>query len=120
MTLPGEALEPTAYAGFYSLIRACDFRAVFGGGIPTESWSFSSEKSYSPSKLTCSHEMAEWLATAIGGRLVEAMLEKQVIPADDGILDKTVAGLGDLLLLLVSGAEFTRVADGDSASEPIA
>src|SRR5277367_3348846 len=64
MTLPGEALEPTVYAGFCSLIRACDFRAVFGGGIPTESWSFSSEKSYSPSKLTCSHEMAEWLATA--------------------------------------------------------
>ena len=47
------------------------------------------------------------------------MLEQQVIPANDGILDEAVAGLGDLLLLLVSGAEFTRVADGDRASEPI-
>ena len=55
----------------------------------------------------------------IGGGLVEAMLEQQVIPVNDGILDEAVAGLGDLLLLLVSGAEFTRVADGDRASEPI-
>ena len=52
----------------------------------------------------------------ISGRLAEAMLKEQVIPADDGILDETVAGLGDLLLLLVSGAEFTRIANGDSAT----
>ena len=32
--------------------------------MPTESRSFSSEKSYSPSRLICSHEMTEWLATA--------------------------------------------------------
>jgi hypothetical protein len=45
----------------------------------------------------------------IGGGLVEAMLEQQVIPANDGILDDTVASFGDLLLILVSGAEFTRL-----------
>jgi hypothetical protein len=56
----------------------------------------------------------------VGGCLVEAILEQQVIPANNGILDKAVAGLGDLLLLLVSGAEFTRVADGDRARESIA
>ena len=55
----------------------------------------------------------------VGGGLTEAMLKQQVIPADDGVLDEAIAGLGDLLLLLVSGAEFTRVADGDRASEPI-
>ena len=36
----------------------------------------------------------------IGGGLAEAMLEQQVIPANDGILDEAVAGLSDLLLLL--------------------
>jgi hypothetical protein len=56
----------------------------------------------------------------IGGGLVEAMLEQQVIPTNDGIRDEAVAGLGDLLLLLVSGAELTRIADGDRAGEPIA
>ena len=55
----------------------------------------------------------------IGRGLVEAMLEQQVIPTNDGILDEAVAGLGDLLLLLVSSAEFTGVADGDRASESI-
>lgn len=32
--------------------------------MPTESRSFSSEKSYSPSRLICPHEMTEWFATA--------------------------------------------------------
>jgi len=32
--------------------------------MPTESRSFSSEKSYSPSRLMCSHEMTELLTTA--------------------------------------------------------
>ena len=48
------------------------------------------------------------------------MLEQQVIPADDGVLDETVAGLRDFLLLLVSGAELPWVSDGDRAGEPIA
>src|ERR1700719_1985500 len=56
----------------------------------------------------------------VGGCLVEAILEQQIIPANDGIFDEAVAGLGDLLLLLVPGAEFTRVADGDRARESIA
>src|SRR5271163_2988049 len=47
------------------------------------------------------------------------MLKEQVIPANDGILDEAVAGFGDLLLLLVSVAELTRVADGDRASETV-
>src|ERR1700761_1727271 len=47
------------------------------------------------------------------------MLEQQVILTNDGILDEAVAGLGDLLLFLVSGAEFTRVANSDRASESI-
>ena len=55
----------------------------------------------------------------IGGGLAEAMLEEQVIPANDGILNEAVASLGDLLLLLVSVDELTRVADRDRASEPI-
>jgi len=41
-------------------------------------------------------------------------------PADDGVLDETVAGLRDFLLLLVSGAELARLSDGDRAGEPIA
>ena len=54
--------------------------------MPTESRSFSSEKSYSPSRLIGSHEMTEWLATAariaalilVGGGLAEAMLKDTV------------------------------------------
>src|SRR5258707_9590224 len=38
--------------------------ASFGGVIPTVSCSFSSEKSYSPSRLMCCQETAEPLATA--------------------------------------------------------
>jgi len=58
----------------------------FLGGMPTESRSFSSEKSYSPSRLIGSHEMTEWLATAariaaliiVGGGLAEATLKDTV------------------------------------------
>ena len=56
----------------------------------------------------------------VGSCLVEAILEQQVILANDGILDEAVAGLGNLLLVLVPGTEFTRVADGDRARESIA
>jgi hypothetical protein len=52
----------------------------------------------------------------IGGGLVEAMLKQQVIPANDGILDEAVAGLGDLLLLLISGAELTRISSAISSA----
>ena len=38
--------------------------AAFGGRIPMESFSFSSEKSYSPSMLTCAHDMGERAAMA--------------------------------------------------------
>ena len=45
--------------GFSSPIWPCHFRTIFGGGMPTESRSLSSEKSYSPSRLMCPHEMTE-------------------------------------------------------------
>jgi len=81
-----------------------------------------------PEQVDVLHEMTEWLATAarisgselVRGCLAETMLEQQVIPTDDGVLDETVAGLGDFLLLLVSGAELPWVSDGDRAGEPIA
>ena len=44
MVRPGQALKSGLYAGFRFPIWACDFKALFGGGIPTESRSFSSEK----------------------------------------------------------------------------
>ena len=55
----------------------------------------------------------------VGGGLAEAMLKQQVIPANNGILDEAVAGFGNLLLLFVSGAKFTWVANGDRAREAI-
>jgi len=55
----------------------------------------------------------------VGGSLAEAMPKQQVIPANNGILDEAVAGLGNLLFLFVSGAEFTWVANGDHAREAI-
>ena len=35
------------------------YTANFGGCIPTESCSFSSEKSYSPKRFMCAHETTE-------------------------------------------------------------
>ena len=37
----------------------CQRRANFGGLIPTESWSFSSEKSYSPNRLICCQDTTD-------------------------------------------------------------
>ena len=56
----------------------------------------------------------------ICGSLIETVLEQQVIPANDRILDEAVAGFGDLLLFFVPGAEFTRVSDCDRTREPVA
>ena len=64
MALPGKALKSATYVDIRPLISVCDFGMTFGGGMPTKSRSFSSEKSYSPSRLTWPHEITEWLATA--------------------------------------------------------
>ena len=36
-----------------------DYVAIFGSRIPAVSLSFSSEKSYSPSRLVCAHDIGE-------------------------------------------------------------
>jgi hypothetical protein len=55
----------TTRRGFLWLPKSDCFQAAnFGGLIPTESWSFSSEKSYSPSRLICCQDTTEPLAMA--------------------------------------------------------
>ena len=56
------------------------------------------------------------LVGRIGERL-EPVLEVQVVPANDGVLDEPVATFGDLSALLVGLLELAGVADGDVASE---
>lgn len=54
------------------------------------------------------------------GRIAEGpepVLEVQVVPADDGVLDEAVAALGDLLVVLVGLLELAQVACGDVAGE---
>lgn len=47
------------------------------------------------------------------------MLEVEVVPADDAILDQPIAGLGDLLILFLDLKELAWIADGDIAGEAI-
>jgi len=55
----------TTTRGFLGLPESAGFQAAnFGGLIPTESWSFSSEKSYSPSRLICCQGTTEPFAMA--------------------------------------------------------
>jgi hypothetical protein len=55
----------TTRCGFLRLPKSDCFQAAnFGGLIPTESWSFSSEKSYSPSRLICCQDTTEPFAMA--------------------------------------------------------
>jgi hypothetical protein len=55
----------TTRRGFLRLPKSDCFQAAnFGGLIPTESWSFSSEKSYSPSRLICCQDTTEPFAMA--------------------------------------------------------
>jgi hypothetical protein len=56
--------RPWSSALFATLKTVSLWSASFGGLIPTVSCSFSSEKSYSPSRLMCCQETAEPLATA--------------------------------------------------------
>ena len=48
-----------------SLGKGADQAAARAGRSPNESRSFSSEKSYSPKRLTCAHESIEWPAIAV-------------------------------------------------------
>jgi hypothetical protein len=55
----------TTRCGFLRLPKSDCFQAAnFGALIPTESWSFSSEKSYSPSRLICCQDTTEPFAMA--------------------------------------------------------
>lgn len=66
---------------------------IFGGCIPTESWSFSSEKSYSPKKLKCPQVAIEWLVIAFSNRSLALLRYKaSVIPVI------ATCGLAGLLL----------------------
>lgn len=47
------------------------------------------------------------------GEPLEPLLEVQVIPAHDRVLDQSVAALGDLLTLLGDRIELAGIADGD-------
>src|SRR5260221_9495641 len=54
--------------------------ANFGGLIPTESWSFSSEKSYSPSRLICCQDTTEPFAM-VWNRIPRAFAAPRRCPA---------------------------------------
>ena len=62
------------------------------------------------------HERLFLPDVAQGGELV---LEAEVVPADDAVLDQPVAGFGDLLILLLGLQEFPRVADRHVTSEAV-
>ena len=49
----------------------------------------------------------------------EPVLEVQVVPADDGVLDEAVATLGDLLVVLFALLELARGACGDVSGEAV-
>jgi hypothetical protein len=53
---------------------------------------------------------------AEGGELV---LEVEVVPADDAVLDQPVARLGELLLLLLGLQELPRAAHGHVTGEAV-
>ena len=97
----------------------------FGGLLPTESWSFSSEKSYSPSKFTCppgdhgtSRDRLEEGSFGLGVSLLGDLLSQvKVVPADDRIFDEAFAGLGDFLLLLFGLEHFPSVTNRDFSGE---
>ena len=58
-------VDVTGFSAFWLPPNAGAVQAAgFGGRIPMESFSFSSEKSYSPSMLTCAHDMGERAAMA--------------------------------------------------------
>ena len=64
----------------------------------------------------CGHECLFLPNVTQGSELV---LEVEVVPADDAVLDQPVARLGDLLLFLLGLQEFARIADGHVAGEAV-
>ena len=71
----------TTTPGFLRLPKSDGFQfANFGGLIPTESWSFSSEKSYSPSRLICCQDTTEPFAM-VWNRISRAFAAPSRCPA---------------------------------------
>ena len=60
------------------------------------------------------HEILPALCISSSGQPVR---EVEVVPADDALLDQTVAGFGNFLLLLFGLRELMGVADGHGAGE---
>src|ERR1700732_723728 len=106
--------------GFLRLPKSDHFHAAnFGGLIPTESFSFSSEKSSSPSRLICCHVTTEPFAIAwnrisrASGPMVSLIFwDKYKVPASDGIFDESFATLGHFLFLLIRLRKLPWIADG--------
>ena len=55
----------------------------------------------------------------LGGitHLFQLVGEKEIVPADDGILDQAVASFGDFLLFFVCLGELSGIAHGHSAGK---
>jgi hypothetical protein len=80
----------------------------FGGLIPTESWSLSSEKSYSPKRFRCPLADADHGSSPVAippvwpdHRSQRVFATDTGIPADDAILDEPFASFGHLLVFLL-------------------
>ena len=94
----------------------CFQAANFGGLIPTESWSFSSEKSYSPNRLICCQDTTEPFAMAwnrlLAYDLTDLLGQVEIVPAGDGIFDEAFATLGHFLFLLFRLRKLPWISDG--------
>ena len=51
--------------------------------------------------------------------LFELAREVEIIPADDGVFDQAIAGLGYLQFFFLDLRELTRIAYGDSTGEAV-
>jgi hypothetical protein len=86
--LERQLLESTNLRDCLAFNRSCSlpksdcFQAAnFGGLIPTESWSFSSEKSYSSSRLICCQDTTEPFAMA-WNRISRAFRSPEALSSD--------------------------------------
>src|SRR5437773_12354369 len=94
--------------------------------MPTVSCSFSSEKSYSPSRLMCCQEIAEPWATASRNAsaslilgLFELLRQVEIVPADDAVLDEPLAAFRQLLVFLLRLQKLPRISHRDGAREAV-
>jgi hypothetical protein len=85
-----------------SRIRGAPRASDLGGRIPTESRSFSSEKSDAPSRLmggpgdrrTGGHRLQRRRSRVGVGSLGDSLRQVEGVPADEGVLDQPLASLG--------------------------